>query len=222
MIIEKVTGHPWAAAVHARIIRPLRLTGTYEPGDAPYLGRSHSHTYHRFADQRTWTDTTIRNMTMAGAAGSLISTAEDLDRFYTALLAGRLLPAAQLAAMRRTVPAEDKEVQAFLPGLRYGLGLMSQPLPCGGLRWGHGGDVEGTTVRIGITGDARCSVVITASGTTTDDRRRHTAERALQHLTTEVLCAPPPPSGRPRRPGLDPAVSGRRPDRLSPDRARSL
>ncbi|MGW1373776.1 serine hydrolase domain-containing protein [Streptomyces sp. NPDC002446] len=189
LLIERVTGRPWAAAVRDQIIRPLKLTGTYEPGDDPTLGTPHAHAYHRFAPQGTWTDTTLRNMTTAGAAGSLISTAEDLDRFYTALLTGRLLPAAALDEMRRTVPAADKEIQAFLPGMRYGLGLMSQPLPCGGLRWGHGGDLEGTTVRVGVTDDAHRSVVITTSGTTADAHQRQTAERALQHLTTDVLCA---------------------------------
>ena len=38
--------------------------------------------------------------TIAGAAGGLVSTPADLDRFYGALLGGRLLPSAQLAEMQ--------------------------------------------------------------------------------------------------------------------------
>ncbi|MBT2493814.1 hypothetical protein J7E96_36035 [Streptomyces sp. ISL-96] len=31
----------------------------------------------------------------------------------------------------------------WLPGTRYGLGVVGVPLTCGGLLWGHGGDTPG-------------------------------------------------------------------------------
>ncbi|MEU4895621.1 serine hydrolase domain-containing protein [Streptomyces sp. NPDC044780] len=187
MIIQKVTGHTWPQEVRDRIIRPLGLTGTYEPGDDPRLQGPYAHTYQRFPGSGTWTDTTLRNVSWGGAAGSLISTDRDLDRFFTALLSGRLLPPAQLAEMRRTVPvAEDFEV-AF-PHLQYGLGMMRQPLSCGGYRWGHGGDLEGATVRTGFTEGGRRSVTISSSGKTADDEQVLRAESALQGLIDRVLC----------------------------------
>ncbi|WAP59065.1 serine hydrolase domain-containing protein [Streptomyces sp. S465] len=187
MIIQKVTGHTWPQEVRDRIIRPLGLTGTYEPGDDPRLKAPYAHTYQRFPGSGTWTDTTLRNVSWGGAAGSLISTDRDLDRFFTALLSGRLLPPAQLAEMRRTVPvAEDFEV-AF-PHLQYGLGMMRQPLSCGGYRWGHGGDLEGATVRTGFTEGGRRSVTISSSGKTADDEQVLRAEGALQGLIDRVLC----------------------------------
>ncbi|MCZ9340770.1 serine hydrolase, partial [Streptomyces sp. TRM76130] len=115
---------------------------------------------------------------MANAAGSLISGHRDLDTFFTALFDGRLLPPEQLAQMRRTVPASAEIRQAF-PHLEYGLGLMRQPLACGGHRWGHGGDLEGGTVRTGFTEDGQRSVVIVASGKTPGDEQLLRAERAV-------------------------------------------
>lgn len=187
LIVQRVTGRSWADEVDARIIRPLGLTGTYAPGDDPRLPRPHAHTYMRFPGSDSWTDTTVRNMTWADAAGALVTTERDLDRFFTALLDGRLLPPEQLAEMRDTVPVgEDYEV-AF-PGLRYGLGLMQEPLTCGGHRWGHGGDLAGATVRDGVTDDGRRSVVVTASGKTDDDEQLLRAEEAVRRLVDTALC----------------------------------
>ncbi|WP_405539861.1 serine hydrolase domain-containing protein [Streptomyces antimycoticus] len=187
MIIQKVTGRAWPEEVRDRIIRPLGLTGTYEPGDDPRLKAPYAHTYQRFPGSGTWTDTTLRNVSWGGAAGSLISTDRDLDRFFTALLGGRLLPPAQLAEMRRTVPVGPNFEVAF-PHAQYGLGMMRQPLSCGGYRWGHGGDLEGATVRTGFTEGGRRSVTISSSGKTDDDEQLLRAEAALQSLTDRVLC----------------------------------
>jgi D-alanyl-D-alanine carboxypeptidase len=186
MIIEQVTGRSWAQEVDARIVRPLRLTGTYAPGDDPYLPEPHAHTYKQFPGSDTWTDTTTFNMTRADAAGALVSTQEDLDRFFTALLGGRLLPPEQLAEMRRTVPVPE-QYQAIFPGLRYGLGLMQEPLTCGGYRWAHHGDGETGTVRLGVTEDGRRSIVVATTSVPTDDQFLQ-AQAALRHLVDTVLC----------------------------------
>ncbi|WP_055549027.1 serine hydrolase [Streptomyces sp. NBRC 110028] len=191
MIIQKATGRPWSTEVRDRIVRPLGLTGTYDPGDDPRVRGPHAHTYHRFPGSSTWTDTTVRNVASAGSAGALISTDRDLDRFLTALLGGRLLPPAQLAAMRRTVPV-DAEYQKAFPGMRYGLGLDRQPLSCGGYRWGHGGDLDGGTIRTAVAPDGRRSVVVMTTGTTYDAKRLLTGERAVQSLLDDVMCGRTP------------------------------
>ncbi|MEU6914475.1 serine hydrolase domain-containing protein [Streptomyces olindensis] len=186
-VIEKVTGRPWAEEVHERIVRRLGLHGTRVPGDDPYLPEPHAHTHHRFAGSDDYTDTTIRNMAWAGPAGSLVSTPHDLDRFFTALLTGGLLPPRELTAMRTTVPVNE-EHQQYTPGMRYGLGLQEQPLACGGSRWGHHGDLEGTFVRTGFTADGERSVVITVSGRNTDETRLLRTEKALQGFIDRMLC----------------------------------
>jgi D-alanyl-D-alanine carboxypeptidase len=69
----------------------------------------------------------------------MISTTDDLTRFYQALMTGKLLPAAQLAEMKTTVPAPG--LADIWPGVRYGLGLMQIPPSCGGSYFAHGGDL---------------------------------------------------------------------------------
>ncbi|MFD9793318.1 serine hydrolase [Streptomyces sp. NPDC059070] len=106
----------------------------------------------------------------APVGARMISTNSDLNRFYTALLAGRLLPAAQLARMRTTVPAD-----ALAPGIRYGLGLTSTPLSCGGVYWGHGGTIPGYRTRGGVTDDGRAANV-TVTTIPTSEAAQHQAE----------------------------------------------
>jgi D-alanyl-D-alanine carboxypeptidase len=188
LIIRAVTGDSWEAEVRRRIIVPLGLAGTHAPGDDPTLPAPYTRAYQRFPGSDEWVDTTERNMSFAHAAGALVTTKQDLDVFFTALLAGGLLPEAQLARMRDTVPVNEQFRKVF-PGLEYGLGLMRQPLPCGGARWGHGGDVEGTTVRVGVTADGERSIVLDASGTGADWADVVVAEAAVRSLMDAYLCA---------------------------------
>ncbi|MCI3930718.1 serine hydrolase domain-containing protein [Streptomyces sp. AN091965] len=142
MVIEKVTGRPYGDEVRDRIIIPLHLRATSVPGTRATLPRPSSRAYSKpagTARSRTY-DVTELNPSMAGAAGELISDAADLNRFYTALLRGDLLPPEQLAAMKRTVPARGEEGV----GGRYGLGLLRLELPCGTVVWGHGGGIHGS------------------------------------------------------------------------------
>ncbi|MYS83965.1 serine hydrolase [Streptomyces sp. SID5474] len=152
LIVEKVTGRHLAQEMDQRIIKRIGLRHTYfpAPGDAT-IREPHPKGYYRVSADAPPTDITEIDPSWGWAAGQLISTNSDLNRFYTALLSGRLLPAAQLAEMRTTVPAEE----TFGRGARYGLGLVSKPLPCGGLYWGHGGSFPGYETRGGATDDGR-------------------------------------------------------------------
>lgn len=188
MIIKKVTGRSWQEEVHRRVVRPLGLKQTYAPGDNPRLRGPYTHTYQQFNGSTEWTDTSVRNVSWGDAAGELVSSAKDLDRFYSALYGGGLLPPAQQAEMRRTVPANAEFQEAF-PGLGYGLAAMRQPLSCGGRRWGHGGDIEGTTIRTAVSGDGRRSVVLSATGMRADDAWARKSEKLLQDLLDRQLCA---------------------------------
>ncbi|WP_321162697.1 serine hydrolase domain-containing protein [Streptomyces sp. SHP 1-2] len=139
LIVRKVTGRSPEEEITRRVIRPLGLRDTYWPGDDPRLRGPHSRSYFlRPGGERV--DGTDWNMTFGGVGGALVSTPADLTRFATALAGGRLLPPHQLDAMRRTVPADPDRVW---PGARYGLGIITTPLRCGGRWWGHAGTVPG-------------------------------------------------------------------------------
>lgn len=79
----------------------------------------------------------------AGAAGELISTLDDLNRFYAALLGGRLLAPAQLELLLNTRATHGV----------YGLGIYPQKLSCGVTVWGHNGHIAGSHVRTAATRD---------------------------------------------------------------------
>lgn len=154
MIVEKVTRHTLAEEMDRRIIRRIGLRHTYfpAPGDATIRER-HPKGYDRDAHGAPL-DVTEFDPSWGWAAGQMISTNSDLNRFYGKLLDGHLLPKAQLAQMRTTVPAPY-----FGPGARYGLGLVSKPLSCGGVYWGHGGSMTGYETRGGATADGRAANV---------------------------------------------------------------
>lgn len=139
MIVREVTGRTPEAEITRRIIKPLGLHDTYWPGDDTRVRGAHSRSYFTDGGGRR-VDGTPWNMTFGGVGGALVSSPGDLTRFAAALFDGRLLPAAQLAEMRRTV---EVDVDRLWPGAHYGLGLISTPLSCGGRWWGHAGTVPG-------------------------------------------------------------------------------
>jgi D-alanyl-D-alanine carboxypeptidase len=133
LLVEQLTGGPYGDAVTERIIRPLQLNQTTVPGTDPGIPDPHAHGYTDVGG--TLVDVTEMNPSLDWAAGEMISTASDLNRFFSALLGGELTSAAALTAMRDTVETD----QVF----RYGLGLQQYDLPCGTTVFGHGGELLG-------------------------------------------------------------------------------
>ncbi|HET6858243.1 MAG TPA: serine hydrolase domain-containing protein [Streptomyces sp.] len=155
LIIEKVTGRPLAEEMDRRIIQRIGLRHTYFPAPGEVTIREpHPKGYYQTSAGGPLLDGTELDPSWAWAAGQMVSTNSDLNRFFTELLGGRLLAPRQLAQMRaHTVRAE----KTFGPGARYGLGLVSKPLSCGGLYWGHGGSTTGYETRGGATRDGRAA-----------------------------------------------------------------
>ncbi|MFE4450459.1 serine hydrolase domain-containing protein [Streptomyces sp. NPDC056796] len=145
LVVQHVTGHGYAAEIRQRILVPLRLTGTSLPGGRTSLPAPRSRGYHRSPVDGTLLDVTDIDPRAAGAAGEMVSTLTDLDRFYAALLGGRLLPPAQLALLLDTRAADGS----------YGMGVFPQRLSCGITVWGHNGHITGSYVRTAATRDGR-------------------------------------------------------------------
>ncbi|MFD6072361.1 MULTISPECIES: serine hydrolase domain-containing protein [Amycolatopsis] len=143
MLIEKLTKRSVSAEIDARIVKPLNLRGTYLPP------RGDERLPHPHARGYTPRDTGLADFTeldpsSAWTSGGLVSTGEDLNRFFAALTGGRLLHRPQQAELQRTIP-----VNLGIPGAEYGLGIVSVPLTCGGTFWGHRGSVPGFTTLSG-------------------------------------------------------------------------
>lgn len=143
LVVRRVTGRGYASEIRRRIIGPLHLTGTSLPGARTTLPAPHGRGYSLDPAGGGLTDVTGLDPRTAGAAGELISTLTDLNRFYAALLGGRLLPPAQLTALLSTEAADGN----------YGLGIYPQRLSCGVTVWGHNGRIAGSYVRTAATRD---------------------------------------------------------------------
>ncbi|MFD5253530.1 serine hydrolase domain-containing protein [Streptomyces bobili] len=140
LVVEQVTGRSYATEAERRILDPLALNGTSFPGSRTSLPSPHGR-----AHGPDGTDVTELDPRVAGAAGELVTTLADLNRFYSALLSGELLPSRRLHEMLDTRTAHGS----------YGLGLIPARLPCGVTVWGHNGRISGSYVRTAATVDGR-------------------------------------------------------------------
>jgi D-alanyl-D-alanine carboxypeptidase len=138
------------AAETRRVFRKLGLTRTLWPATAvvPGLVRGYS----RF----TGNDATAIDPTTLDASNGVVSSAGDVARFLQGLFNGRLLPAAEVAAMQTAVPVAGR-YSAIYDG--YGLGLMFVRTACGPV-WGHRGRAEGYTSFAFASPDGRKAVVV--------------------------------------------------------------
>ncbi|MEO3791138.1 serine hydrolase domain-containing protein [Nonomuraea sp. B10E15] len=185
LIIEKVTGHTYAEEVERRVLRPLRLRHTSVPGTRTAIPGPHAHGYLKVAEPGGGVrsaDVTRLNPSWAGAAGEIISTTGDLNRFFAALLGGELLPPQQLAAMKTTVATGSPD------GGRDGLGLMRLTLRCGMTVWGKDGGIQGFSTQSLHSEDGRrhVSLSVTHRDFFGVDYQRVIA--ALQQAATAALC----------------------------------
>jgi D-alanyl-D-alanine carboxypeptidase len=149
MLVTKVTGKPVGRAVTERIIDRIGLERTYwpEPGDTNV--RKPRMEGYIAPPGGQLKNATEMDPSISGAAGMVVSTPRDLNRYFAALVGGTLVPAAQLKEMRTTIESPDEE-----PNTVFGLGLDKITLSCGAL-WGHGGDIHGYETRGGVTADGR-------------------------------------------------------------------
>ncbi|MFE0376692.1 serine hydrolase domain-containing protein [Streptomyces inhibens] len=147
LLLQRITGQSPETYITEHVIRKAGLQHTYFPR-SPYLTGPHAKMYEAaYGGFNPPRDFSVYNLSWAGTAGSLVSTMADLNRFYRALLGGRLLAPAQLRQMKTTVPMGSSAV-------RYGLGLFKMPLPCGEF-WGHNGLVPGAMTWSLSTADGR-------------------------------------------------------------------
>src|SRR5439155_19869456 len=90
----------------------------------------------------------------ATAAGGLVSTADDLARFFAALLGGQIVGEVSLRQILTTVPCDWAESQGYGLGIEQVESLMGfEPSRCG-IAWGHVGLGRVTTVAF-TTPDAK-------------------------------------------------------------------
>ena len=155
MLIEKLTGRPVATEYQKRIIAPLKLTGTsYVHPDTRIAGR-HANGYLPPDEGGALVDSTEQTVSWAQSAGAIISTTRDLNTFFSALLGGKLMSAAQLEQMQQWTPVNSTQ--------GYGLGLRRRDLSCGVSVYGHTGTVQGYYTYAFTSKDGKRSVTALAN-----------------------------------------------------------
>ncbi|GAA3573361.1 serine hydrolase domain-containing protein [Kribbella ginsengisoli] len=173
-VIQKVTGRTCAKEIDRRLIRPLGLHGTSVPGTSPWIPGPHPHGYVPTDLSLThYIDYTELNPTLFGASGDMISTTKDLNRFFAALLAGRLLPKHLLKEME--TPGT--------PTRNYGLGLSWKTTTCGLRVYGNDGDALAYNAWSFSTADGRHQVSIALTPNFRGD-----PDTAVNAFTDKAIC----------------------------------
>ncbi|MGW4852832.1 serine hydrolase domain-containing protein [Streptomyces sp. NPDC004288] len=164
LIVERVTGDTYEHQVERRILRPLGLRDTYFPGADPEIRGPHNHGYQtmRLDDGSTGLrDVSVWGTTDGWAAGDLVSTTADLERFTRVLFRGGVVRGPLLEEMF-TLP-KVPDLASGEPAA-YSAGLSMKRL--GGREvWGKTGGRWGYNAAIASTRDGARTLVYSVNAT---------------------------------------------------------
>ena len=131
MLLERISGRPYAQIVREELATPLGLRGTMYCDLRPIIKRRAQG--YQVRDDKLGNADPL-SMTQPFAAGALCSKVGDLVAWQRALVAGRVVKPASYAAMTKPEGAATNS--------GYGFGLMSDTL-AGRTRVQHGGGING-------------------------------------------------------------------------------
>ena len=178
-IAEKADGRPIGELLRDRVFTPAGLRATSFETD-PRIDGAYAHGYDSLTGGAP-RDLSVLDQSWAWSAGAIVSNADDIARFYRALLQGRLLRPDLLATMETTVPMGGGAPR----GYGYGAGIATVPMPCG-MAWGHNGSTPGYLANVLNTRDAKRQVVVLINGGETALGGR--TEGSAQRLLATAYC----------------------------------
>jgi CubicO group peptidase (beta-lactamase class C family) len=145
-IIEKILKKPYADVLKSRITDKIGLKNTYYGSKADAAKReSRSYSYNN-----GWELVPETDMTIPHGAGAIVSTPADLDKFISALFAGKLISAASLEQMKTTRDG-------------YGMGMFSIPF-YDKKAYGHNGGIDGFSASLGYFPEDKLAVAYCTNG----------------------------------------------------------
>ncbi len=181
MLIEKVTGYPWATDIAERHAKRLGLSDTQNCMTQPVIPRR-AQGYSDVAG--TWMHAPYLAMSQPYAAGALCSTVGDMARWDQALGNGQVVSQASYTQMTTPVGAAMQS--------KYGFGLMRDSLD-GHLIVSHGGGINGfISANAWFPEDRMTVTVLTNSGSARADYLMAQVARAafglpLQRVPVRVM-----------------------------------
>ncbi|WP_338495711.1 serine hydrolase domain-containing protein [Streptomyces sp. SJL17-4] len=189
-LLERVTGTTAERYITRHVIDRAGLRHTGFP-DGPTIDGPHPRMY-----ESLWglleppRDYSVYNMSWTGTGAALVSTMDDLNRFYARLLDGRIVSRSSLAQMQRTVPVRALDGTM----IEYGLGLHKVVVPGCGTFWGHDGTVWGAGT-ISLTrsdGGRQMSMAVNLQRwnprSAEATPQPHPIDTALETLHDQALC----------------------------------
>ncbi|MCX4545834.1 serine hydrolase domain-containing protein [Streptomyces sp. NBC_01565] len=189
-LLEQITGSPAEEYITRNVIERAGLRHTAFP-TGPRIKGPHSRMYEAFyglIDPPR--DYSVYNMSWTGTGAALVSTTEDLNRFYGKLLDGKIVNRSSLAQMQRTIPVRALDGTT----IEYGLGLHRVDVPGCGTFWGHDGTVwgAGTMSLTRADGKRQMSVALNLTRWNEPDSsgqpQPHPIDHALSTLYRQAMC----------------------------------
>lgn len=189
-LLEQVTGTTAEEYITRNVIERAGLRHTEFPA-GPRIKGPHSRMYealYGLIDPPR--DYSVYNMSWVGPSAGLVSTMEDLNRFYGKLLDGKIVNQSSLAQMQRTLPVRALDGST----IEYGLGLHKVGIPGCGTFWGHDGTVwgAGTMSLTRADGERQMSVAINLVRWNKLDSsgkpQHHPIDDALSALYQQAMC----------------------------------
>lgn len=179
LLIEKLTGMSLAAAVAARITTPLGMTETTMPlGSEMAAPAAHGYLVGTGGPP---IDVTGISASSAYGHGNVVATPADMNKFYGALVAGRVVKPAYLEAMF----TPDARIAT-----RYGIGVWTKDtiFPCG--EWiGHDAASPGFDSSSQARRDGRRQFSVVITSLTPDDKAGdERAQQAWKDLVVAAAC----------------------------------
>lgn len=163
LLVERVLRQPLAEALADRIFAPAGMDASSLGGAPDVRG---------YFDGRPVEDYFLQ---LLPAAGSVVASAGDVDRFFRSLWAGELVPDGLVSEMRRS-HGSVRIGERWRPD--YGLGLIRYDVSCG-TAIGHSGRIGGFTDEAWTLESEDRSTVLTVNDQNADSIARSIVETAL-------------------------------------------
>ena len=184
LIVEAVDGRPYASVLGARVFQPLGLPATDLP-EGPGLPAPTMRGYD-LSGTHPEDVTELLAGGWAWAAGGIVSTPADANRFVRAYAAGRTIAPSVRGRQLRFIPGDSEPPG---PGTNEaGLAIYRYTTPCG-VVYGHTGNTLGYTQFAAATADGARSATVTANAQVVPGQGPTPAFAALQEIFNRAVCA---------------------------------